>query len=131
MSKTPDSSDPERPSPLRRARRPRRRRAIVRFTVWGAVLLPVLALVAMWVATRSWFLILVAAPQLEKRLGGEVRIGNAHWNGGGQLVFEDLILRSRKHEGDAAQALRIGKAEVLFEPLSVLRGLKINEVNLD
>ncbi len=142
MSKPPARSTPpepekdeERPSPLRRSVRGAggrpRRRAAVRFTIWAAVLLPVLALVAMWVATRSWFIILVAAPRLEKNLGGEVRIGDARWNGGGRIVFKDLILRSRKHEGDAAQALRIGEAEVIFEPLSVLSGLTINEVNLD
>jgi hypothetical protein len=138
MSQPPARSpqeDEERPSPLRKrggraARRPRRRAAL-RFTIGAAVLLPVLALLAVWVATRSWFIILVAAPRLEKNLGGEVRIGDARWAGGGRIVFKDLILRSRKHEGHAAQALRIGEAEVSFEPLSVLSGLTITEVNLD
>ena len=54
-----------------------RRRGIVRLMMWVGGLVPVLAGIALWVVTRSWFLILVTAPGLERQLGAGVRIAHA------------------------------------------------------
>ena len=53
---------------------------------------PILAIVSVWLATRSWFIVLMIAPELEKRLGGEVRLADAAYRGDGILVLEDLTL---------------------------------------
>ncbi len=104
----------------------------LRPTTLAAVLLPVAVIIAAWVATRSWFIVLLFASTLESTLGGEVTIGRAGYEGGGVLVFEDLTLRTRHHEGLAAQALRIGRASIDIKLTSLLQGeLRIEDVELD
>lgn len=104
----------------------------LRPTILAAVLLPVAAIIAGWVATRSWFIVLLVTSTLESVLGGEVTIGRASYEGGGVLVFEDLTLRTRHHEGLAAQALRIGRTSININLTSLLRGqLRVEDVELD
>ncbi len=118
-SDTPESSPPPR------------KRTVLRTVTMAALLIPMLAGVALWIVTRSWFLILLTAPGLEQKLGGRVEIANASYRGDGRLIYKDIIVRSRAHLGTAAKALRIGHAEIVIEPSSILKGLDIKEVELD
>ena len=96
------------------------------------LLLPILLIVLAWIATRSWFIVLAATPALEKRLGGDVEIDRAAYRGRGTFVLEDITLRSRQHEGPAAEALRIGRAVVRFELGGAARsGLHLQDLRLD
>ncbi len=107
------------------------RRGIVRLMMWVGGLVPVLAGIALWVVTRSWFLILVTAPGLERQLGAGVRIGTATYNGNGKLVFEDVIVSCPGVTGPAGQAARIGRAEIVIDPTTLLSGVVVREVQLD
>ncbi len=122
MSDVPPPTSTSRP----RAGRGRR---LLRVLMLCAVVVPVVAVVSVWVATRSWFIILMAAPALEQRLGGEIRIRDAGYRGDGVLVFEDVTLRTRTQVGDAAQAMRIARAEVSVELGG--GGLRIRNIVLD
>jgi len=108
-----------------------RKRGIVRLMMWAAGAVPVLAGIALWIVTRSWFLILVTAPGLERQLGASVRIGNATYYGNGKLVFEDVIVSCPGVDGPAGQAARIGRAEIVIDPATLLSGVVVREVKLD
>ena len=99
--------------------------------MWVGGLVPVLAGIALWVVTRSWFLILVTAPGLERQLGGDVRIGKAAYHGNGRLVFEDVIVSCPGVNGPAGQVARIGRAEIVIDPTTLLSGVVVREVQLD
>ena len=79
----------------------RRKRRAVRVVTWVAGLVPVFAGVALWIVTRSWFLILVTAPGLEKQLGAGVRIGSASYSGNGKIICngEDKALAEVLEQG--------------------------------
>ncbi|MHC4789669.1 MAG: hypothetical protein ACYS8K_10780, partial [Planctomycetota bacterium] len=124
---SPSASPPPEPEP-----KPSRRRAGLRAAVFAAALVPVVAGVFVWVVTRSWFLILMVAPELEQRLGGQVGIANAAYRGDGVLVFENLTLQTPSLEGPPSQVLHIVRAVISVEPGSILAGgLQINDVELD
>jgi hypothetical protein len=108
------------------------RRIALRVVLYVIALLPVLAGVCLWVVTRSWFIILLVAPELEQKLGGQVGIGDAAYNGDGVLVFEDVTLQTRALEGQASQVMHIGRAVIAVDPDSLLSGgLTIEDVELD
>ncbi len=124
-------SDVPPPTLISRPRAGRVRR-LLRVGLLCAVVVPVVAIVSVWVATRSWFIILMAAPALEQRLGGEVRIRDAGYRGDGVLVFEDVTLRTRTQVGAASQAMRIARAEVSVEFSGLLGGgVLIRDIALD
>ncbi len=129
LSTTPMSETFETPDPVDSAVPPRR--AIVRLMIWIAAIVPVLTGISLWVVTRSWFLILVTAPGLERQLGADVRIGNASYNGNGRLVFEDVIISCPGVSGPAGQAARIGRAEIVIDPTTLLSGVVVREIQLD
>jgi hypothetical protein len=124
-------TSPDAPTPEKRSRHSPRRIAL-RATVYVMALLPVLAGIALWVVTRSWFIILLVAPELEQKLGGQVGIGNAAYRGDGVLVFENVTLQTRALEGQAAQVMHIGRAVISVDPDALLSGsLSIKDVELD
>ncbi|MHC4217902.1 MAG: AsmA family protein, partial [Planctomycetota bacterium] len=109
-----------------------RRRLGLRVALYVAALVPVLAGVSLWVVTRSWFIILMVAPELEQKLGGEVGIANASYRGDGVLVFENVTLSTGALEGQAAQVLHITRARISVDEGSFFGGgLRINDVELD
>jgi hypothetical protein len=108
-----------------------RKRGIIRVLIWMAGLVPVLAGISLWVVTRSWFLILVTAPGLERQLGADVRIGDATYYGNGKLVFEDVIISCPGITGPAGQAARIGRAVIVIDPTTLLSGVIVREIQLD
>ena len=108
-----------------------RKRGFVRLMMWIACLVPVLAGISLWVVTRSWFLILVTAPGLERQLGADVRIGDASYYGNGRLVFKDVIITCPGITGPAGQAARIGRAEIVIDPTTLLSGVIVREIQLD
>ncbi|MHC4414470.1 MAG: hypothetical protein ACYS0G_04220 [Planctomycetota bacterium] len=117
-----------RPSPPPHA--PPRR--LLRAVLLAAALTPVLVAVALWIVTRSWFIVLLITPVVERKLGGDVDIGTAEYLGQGTLVLNDLTLRSRSLEGPAAQAVRVGRAEVAVDVRAILDGeVRIRELVLD
>jgi len=109
-----------------------RRRVALRVALYAVALLPVLAGVSLWVVTRSWFIILIVAPELEQKLGGQVGIANATYRGDGVLVFENLTLQTRSLNGPPAQVLHIAEAVIAVEPGSIFKGgIEIKDVELD
>ena len=88
--------------------------------VLAIALAPLLTAMLLWLATPSWFIILLARPQLTRNLGGEVGIGAATYLGDGTLVFEDLTLRTRTHKGPAAQVLGIDRVVVVVDMSTIL-----------
>ncbi|MCZ6612653.1 MAG: hypothetical protein O6941_08445 [Planctomycetota bacterium] len=95
-------------------------------------LAPLLTALLLWLATPSWFIILLAKPQLTRNLGGEVGIGAASYLGNGTLVFEDLTLRTRTHEGPAAQVLGIDRVVVIVDMSTILHDrIHIKDVLLE
>jgi len=103
----------------------------LRVLAWAGCLVPVIGGVGLWIVTRSWFLILITAPGLEKRLGGEVTIGNVSYHGNGRLVYEDLVVYCPGLEGPESQALRIARAEVVIDLRTLPRHIRIKRVELD
>jgi len=104
----------------------------VRLLVATGISLCLLVGLSLWLATRSWFLVWQIGPQLERRLGGDVHIGSAAYLRGGTFVFRDVILRSRDHEGPAAQVLRIGRALVGVDLSRLLVGeVKVEQIRLE
>lgn len=82
--------------------------------------------VALWVVTRSWFIIGRVQPLLSDRLGGEVRIADAIYRGGSRFEFEGIELRSRTLAGDGGEIFKVGRASVKID----LRRLLIGQVHL-
>lgn len=72
----------------------------------------VLAGLGVWIGTSSWFIVWQMRPELERRLGGEVTIGRAGFEWAGNLVVEDVVLRSPQHEGTAGEIASIGRAVI-------------------
>ncbi|MCH8166053.1 MAG: hypothetical protein IH889_10640, partial [Planctomycetes bacterium] len=100
--------------------------------VLAIALAPLLAAVLLWLATPSWFIILLVRPQLTRNLGGEVGIGAATYLGNGTLVFEDLTLRTRTHKGPAAQVLGIDRVVVVVDMSTILHDrIHIKDVRLE
>ncbi|MHC4303666.1 MAG: hypothetical protein ACYSW2_04160 [Planctomycetota bacterium] len=111
---------------------PSRRRIGLRAALWVLALLPVLAGVSLWLVTRSWFIILMVAPELEQKLGGQVGIANAAYRGDGVLVFENLTLQTPSLVGPPAQVLHVAKAVIAVDTGSIFAGgIEIEDVELD
>ena len=124
---SPSAAPPPKPE-LKQSRR----RAGLRAAVFAAALVTVVAGVFLWVVTRSWFIILLVAPELEQRLGGQVGIANAAYRSDGVLGFENLTLQAPSLEGAPAQVLHIRSAVISVDTASILAdGLQINDVELD
>lgn len=123
-------SDPS-DTPASAASPPQRNRRGLRVLAWAGCMVPVIGGVGLWIVTRSWFLILITAPGLEQKLGGEVRIGNVSYHGNGRLVYEDVVVYCPGLEGPESQALRIARAEVVIDLGTLPRRLTIKRVELD
>jgi hypothetical protein len=108
----------------RRNLRPRRacRRSPVRSALFVLAMLPVLAVGLYWIATRSWFIIAAVTPTLEARVGGEVGIGAASYEGGGTFIFDDLRVRARDMQGLGAEVARIGELVIDVDMEKLIRG---------
>ena len=108
------------------------RRLFLRVAVTVAVLVIGLAAGSWWYFTRSSFIIEQVTPQLEAKLGGDVRIAHARYLGNGVLVFEELTLQAPFPSGEAAQILNIGRAEVTVDDERLWHGeVLIKNVTLD
>ena len=74
-------------------RRQRSKRGrLLRAGCWTLAAVLLLAGIAFVIVTRSWFIIWVLRPQLEAKLGGDVAIGSAAYERGGNLVVRDFSL---------------------------------------
>lgn len=85
-------------------------------------MVPVLAIGLYWVGTRSWFIIAACRPALEDRLGGEVGVASARYDGDGVFVFHDLVVRARGMRGLAAEVLRAAEVVVDVDVDKLLHG---------
>ncbi len=98
------------------------------FSIVGLLLLVALGL---WIATRSWFIIWQVQPVLERKLGGEVTIARAEYDGGGRVTFHDVNLRARGLQGPAAEIATIGRCFVNVGLAELLTGrLTVEDVEL-
>ncbi len=98
----------------------------------GLTVLCILAAVGFWVATRSWFIIWVAKPELEKRLGGEVLIAEATYQGDGLITIKDFKLLARGLKGPAAEIANIPRAQVTVRLRSLIPFvLSFSEVDVE
>lgn len=102
----------ESAQPKPRPARFRRLRILTRVALALFAVLVLLATVAFWAATRSWFIIWQITPVLEDRIGGEVRIGRAEYRGDGRIIFSDIAIEARGIAGPAAEVARIHRATV-------------------
>ncbi|MCH7545187.1 MAG: hypothetical protein IID30_02135 [Planctomycetes bacterium] len=75
--------------------------------------------IAFFLVTRSWFIIRLVKPHLERRFGGEVAIGNASYKGHGQFIFDDLELRVPGMEGDAGLIARLQRLDVVIDTTAI------------
>jgi hypothetical protein len=82
----------------------------------------VLGLLGLWLATRSWFIIWQVRPVLERKLGGEVTIARADYDGGGRVTFRDIRLKARGLSGPAAEVAVIGRCFVNVSVGELLTG---------
>jgi len=106
----------------RRTRRPPRRRHVLRSAIVVLAMVPVLAISLYWIATRSWFIIAVVTPALEARIGGEVGIASARYDGDGTFVFDDLRVRVPGMQGLGAELFRIGEVAVDVDMDKLMHG---------
>src|SRR5262245_65832986 len=91
--------------------------------IFGLFVVLCLALaVTLWIVTRSWFIIGRLTPEMQRKLGGDVYIGSAKYQGDGQVVFSDLRLRARDVPGPAGEIARIGQAIVTVDLRKLLSG---------
>src|ERR1043165_2746005 len=85
-----------------------------------------------WVVTRSWFITWQITPELERKLGGDVSIGSAEYQGNGQVIFTDVKLRARGIHGEAGEVANIARAVVSVDMRRLLRwNLRISEIVVD
>ena len=96
---------------------PRRKRRGWRWLRLGVGLLGSVLLVAgfvLWLVTRSWFIVDRVTPLLEQRIGGEVAIGGASYDGDGKVTLRDvrvaLLDAAGTGGGDRADRPRRGEA---------------------
>ncbi|MHC4909073.1 MAG: hypothetical protein ACYTF9_05060 [Planctomycetota bacterium] len=103
-------------------RRERKLRRAVRLglSVTAGILL--VGTLAMWIVTRSWFIVWRAQPELERRLGGAIEIGSAEYTGSGCFHVHDMKLRAPGIAGPAGEVLECGLVRVVVEPLKLFRG---------
>jgi len=85
----------------------------------------------LWMVTRSWFIIWQLKPVLERKLGGEVTIANAAYEGGGRVTFQGIALRAEDLRGPAAEILRIQQAQVVVDLSNLLAGsIRVDDARL-
>ena len=110
----------------------RRLRTVLRLTVLCFAILCLLAAALFWIATRSWVITRALEPHLEKRLGGEVVIGSAEYQGDGRVVFRDLVLRARGLDGLEGDITTIKQAAVTLDVRRLLSGrIRVTGVDVD
>lgn len=85
----------------------------------------------LWVATRSWFLVVQIEPHLERTLGGIVHVGDAQYDWNGGFVLRDIVLWSPVHGGAAGEIGRISKAVVSVDRGKLRRGkIEVRELDI-
>lgn len=110
----------------------RRLRALLRLVVLCFAILCLLSAVSFWIATRSWVITLALVPQLEERLGGDVTIGSAEYQGDGRVIFRDLTLRARHLDGQAGEISFIRRAAVTIDMRRLLKGqIRVTGVDVE
>ncbi|MDY7107282.1 MAG: hypothetical protein SYC29_01470, partial [Planctomycetota bacterium] len=86
---------------------------------------------ALWILTRSWFIIGRVAPVLEDRLGGDVSIGHAAYEGNGRFVFRDVSLRVPGRGGPSGEVCSIRRAQVITDMTALLAGdIRLEDVQI-
>lgn len=107
-------------------KKPRRKRSwrhnILRATIVILLMVPILVVSLYFIATRSWFIIAAVTPTLENRLGGEVGIGHASYEGDGTFMFEDFRLRVRGMHGLGAEVMHVASMEVQVNMDKLFKG---------
>ena len=93
------------------------------------LVLVLLIAAGLWTVTRSWFIIGQLTPELERKLGGKVTIGQAAYQGDGRIIFTDVTLRARGLRGKGGEVARIGRAVVTLD--SLLSGFRVVEVEIE
>lgn len=108
-----------------------------RLRAWLHGLLVVLATLclaagfSLWVLTRSWFIIGRITPELERRLGGEIAIGHAAYQGNGRFLFRDVSLRVPGQPGPGGEVCHISRAGVVTDMAALLSGdVRFEDVQL-
>jgi hypothetical protein len=110
----------------------RRLRTGLRLMMLAFAILCLLGATAFWIVTRSWFMTRVLTPHLEKRLGGEVTIADASYQGDGRVVFRDVMLRAPGVDGAAGEITHIATAVVTIDGRRLLNGsIRVTGVEVD
>lgn len=100
----------------------RRLRTMLRVGLAGFAVVCLLAATAFWVATRSWFIRWAITPKLQQRLGGEVTIGDATYQGDGRIIFRNMLLRAPELDNEAGQITHIDTAVISLDVGRLLTG---------
>src|SRR5262249_34490492 len=85
-SNSASSQDSEAMAAQSPAKPRRRKRRFWRLALGAMLILILLIAAGLWTVTRSWFIIGQLTPELERKLGGKVTIGNAVYQGDGRIV---------------------------------------------
>jgi hypothetical protein len=85
----------------------------------------------LWVVTRSWFIIGRVTPVLERRLGGDVTIGHAAYEGNGRFLFRNVSLHVPGVAGPGGEVCHIQRARVVTDMTALLSGdVRFEDVQL-
>jgi len=113
-------------------RRSRVRRRIVWTILLASGLLVIGIAIALWIITRSWFIIAQVQPELERKLGGMVTLGEAHYDGNGRFVFHDLELRAASLPDEPGRIARIRRATISVDERKLYSGqIELLDVRLN
>jgi hypothetical protein len=124
--RAPDNARASRP------RRPRRLGRWLRALLFVAGTLCLIIGFSLWLVTRSWFIIARVTPEIERRLGADVVIQHAVYEGNGRLLFRNVSLLARGVPGPAARLCHVGRIEVEVDMRALLTGrIKLEDVALD
>jgi hypothetical protein len=91
---------------------------------------------ALWIVTRSWFIVARVEPIFERRLGGDVSIAMASYEGDGIFVLDGIELRTPDLPGTGGEIGTIDRARVevdmdaLFSGAIRVRRVEVNRLFL-
>ncbi|MCZ6837389.1 MAG: hypothetical protein O7G85_16560, partial [Planctomycetota bacterium] len=91
-------------------------------TMYLVVIGILLCSASLLIVTRSWFIVWLVRPELEKRLGGPVLIEKASYQGDGGFVFQNIALDAPNIVGPAKNLVEIERVEVRLDPEALFDG---------
>ena len=92
--------------------RPRLTGRFYRRVLYGCGLLLLLAVIGVFLATRSFVLKTIARPHIEATFGGEIEIGSIHWLDFDELEINRLVVQAPGWNAMAGEVIRIDRAVI-------------------